>query len=109
MRDVTDFELLVDDLAERLRRGDAVVLDVRENWEVELCAIPGSLHIPLGQLPGAIGDLPQDRDIAVLCHHGMRSAHATAWLRAHGFDRAINIAGGIDAWARRIDPSMKVY
>lgn len=110
MRAITDNEVTVEDLAERLRGGDGlVVLDVREPWEVELCHIGGSLHIPLGQLPSAVAAVPRDRDIAVLCHHGMRSAHATQWLRNQGFDRAINLAGGIDAWARRIDPTMKVY
>lgn len=102
-------DIQVEDLAGRLEQGDVTLLDVREGWEVELCAIDGSLHIPLGQLPAAVSLLPRDRELAVLCHHGMRSAHATAWLRAQGFDRAVNIAGGIDAWARRIDPSMKVY
>lgn len=110
MRPITDIDVAVDDLAERLRRGDiVVVLDVREPWEVELCSLPDSLHIPLGQLPSAVAVLPQDRDIAVLCHHGMRSAHATRWLRAQGLDRVYNLAGGIDAWARQIDPTMKVY
>ncbi|WP_035708481.1 rhodanese-like domain-containing protein [Niveispirillum irakense] len=102
-------DIQVEDLAVRVEQGDITLLDVREGWEVELCAIDGSLHIPLGQLLASVSSLPRDRDLAVLCHHGMRSAHATAWLRAQGFDRAVNIAGGIDAWARRIDPSMKVY
>ncbi|MFV3130042.1 rhodanese-like domain-containing protein [Niveispirillum sp. KHB5.9] len=110
MRPITDNELTVEDLADRLRTDDGVVvLDVREPWEVELCDIAQSIHIPLGQLPSAVAALPKDRDIAVLCHHGMRSAYATQWLRSQGFDRAINLAGGIDAWARRIDPTMKVY
>lgn len=110
MRPITDTELTVEDLAESLRMNDGtVVLDVREPWEVELCRIAQCLHIPLGQLPSAVAALPKDRDIAVVCHHGVRSRSATKWLRANGFDRAINLAGGIDAWARRIDPTMKVY
>jgi rhodanese-related sulfurtransferase len=110
VRPITDNELTVEDLADRLRGNDGiVVLDVREPWEVELCRIDQSLHIPLGQLPSAVTAVPQDRDIAVLCHHGMRSAHATQWLRSQGFNRAVNLAGGIDAWARRIDSTMKVY
>lgn len=110
MRPVTDFEMEVETLAAMRAAGDApFVLDVREPWEVELCAIPGSTHIPLGQLASRAGALPAEEVIVVVCHHGMRSAHATGWLRQQGFDRAINLAGGIDAWARRIDPSMKVY
>ena len=110
MRPITDTEMTVEELARRIQGGEGVVvLDVREPWEVELCRIDGSLHIPLGQLPLAVAAVPGDRDVAVLCHHGMRSAHATRWLQAQGFDRAVNLAGGIDAWARRIDPTMKVY
>ena len=110
MRPITDNELTVEELAVRLRQEDGVVvLDVRDPWEVELCNIAPSLHIPLSNLPSAVAALPKDRDIAVLCHHGVRSAYAAHWLRSQGFDRAINLAGGIDAWARRIDPTMKVY
>lgn len=86
-----------------------IVLDVREPWETDLCQIDGSLKAPLGTLPERIGDLPRDRPIAVLCHHGARSAQATHWLRGHGFDQATNVAGGIDAWAISIDPTMRRY
>lgn len=110
MRAVTDAEINVETLAELLAGGELpLVLDVRESWEVELCSIAGSEHIPLGELPSRLGELARERVIVAVCHHGMRSAHATAWLRANGFDRALNLAGGIDAWARRIDPEMKVY
>ena len=106
----TPFEIEVEAL-DALRKGkdSIVLLDVRESWEVELCAIEGSLYIPLGQLPDRVGDLPRDRTMVVICHHGMRSAHATAWLRRAGFDHAVNLSGGIDAWARCVDPTMKVY
>lgn len=110
MRPVTDFDMEVDTLAALRASGSApVVLDVREPWEVELCSIDGSLHIPMGELPERIAEIPTDQPVVLVCHHGLRSGHATAWLRARGFDKAINLAGGIDAWARRIDPTMKVY
>ncbi|MGP1396623.1 MAG: rhodanese-like domain-containing protein [Inquilinaceae bacterium] len=86
-----------------------LVLDVREPWETDLCQIDGSLSVPLGTLPERIGDLPGDRPIAVLCHYGARSARAAHWLRGHGFDQATNVAGGIDAWAISIDPTMRRY
>jgi rhodanese-related sulfurtransferase len=85
------------------------ILDVREPWEIDLCAIDGSLTIPLGSLPKRASELPEEGRIVVVCHHGMRSAQATAWLRHNGFPGATNLHGGIDAWARRIDPTMKVY
>lgn len=103
-------EMAVEDL-DRIRKsgGDPLVLDVREPHEVAICAIPDSLHIPMGSMPRRVGELPMDRDIVVVCHHGGRSAQVTMWLRSQGFDRASNLSGGVDAWARRIDPNMKVY
>jgi rhodanese-related sulfurtransferase len=88
---------------------EVALLDVRESWEFDLCAIEGSSSIPLASLPQRAGELPKDRQIVVICHHGGRSAQATAWLRHSGFDKATNLMGGVDAWARRIDPTMKVY
>ena len=110
MSEALPFQIDVDELA-ALRRGAAAhrILDVREPWEVELCALPESLHIPMGLLPGRLAELPRDALIIVLCHHGVRSAQATQWLRAQGFERTVNLAGGIDAWARVIDRSMDVY
>jgi rhodanese-related sulfurtransferase len=100
----------VETLNQLIRSDDPpLILDVREGWEVEICSIEGSLHIPLATLPRHAGDLPKDRDVVVVCHHGGRSAQATMWLRNRGLDRIINLAGGIDAWARQIDPNMKVY
>jgi len=104
------FEIEVEELDRRRKAGDdGLLLDVREAWEYELCAIDGSLHIPMNGLPGRVAELPKDRDIVVVCHHGGRSAQVTMWLRSQGFGRAINLDGGVDAWARRIDPNMKVY
>ena len=90
--------------------GDApVLLDVREGFEREICHIPGSSHIPLGQLPAQADALPRDTEIIVYCHHGARSLRAAKFLRERGFDKAVSMAGGIDQWAREIDPSMTRY
>ena len=106
----TPFEIEVEELDRIRKSGESpLVLDVREPAEVAICAIPDSLHIPMGALPARVGDLPKDRDIVVVCHHGGRSAQVTMWLRSQGLPRAINLEGGVDAWARRIDPNMKVY
>jgi len=86
-----------------------VVIDVREKWENELCSIPGSRLIPLGELPQHVAELPKDRDIILHCHHGGRSSRATAFLRQNGFDNAYNLTGGIHAWSTRIDPAVKTY
>ncbi len=103
-------EIGVEDLNGWLRAGRTVtVVDVREPWERDICALVPSAAIPLRDLPARVAELPRDCALVLLCHHGGRSAQATMWLRRQGYDNAINLEGGIDAWARRIDPTMKVY
>ena len=93
-----------------LLSGDAppVVLDVREPWETQICMIPGSLQIPMGSLPHRLQDIPGDRVVAVVCHHGVRSAMAASFLADEGL-QAVNVSGGIDEWARAIDREMARY
>ncbi|HYC71153.1 MAG TPA: rhodanese-like domain-containing protein [Opitutaceae bacterium] len=95
--------------AARLHAGGALLVDVREPHEWEFVHVAGSRHIPLRRLPESVADLPRDRDLLLLCHVGGRSARATQFLRAHGFDRAANVAGGIDAWAEQVDPTLARY
>lgn len=95
--------------AAQLHREGALLLDVREPFEVATCAIAGSRHIPMRQIPENLPDLPRDRQIVVLCHHGGRSLRVTQFLLANGFTQVSNIAGGIDAWAEQIDPSLARY
>jgi rhodanese-related sulfurtransferase len=103
-------QIEVDELARwRETASPHAVLDVREPWEVELCRIADSIELPMGELSGRLEEVPRDRPVVVLCHHGMRSLKATVWLRSQGIGQAINLAGGIDAWARRIDRAMPVY
>lgn len=104
------FEIDVEALDAMRKSGTPhVALDVREAWEVDIAAIDGSLHIPLNTLPGKLEQLPKDCPIVVICHHGGRSAQATMFLRHKGFDNATNLDGGVDAWARRIDTTMRTY
>lgn len=86
-----------------------VLLDVRETWEFQLVHLPGSVHLPLGQLPNALTELDPEQEVVVICHHGIRSMHAAMFLQRAGFSRVINLKGGIDAWARDLDPQMAVY
>jgi rhodanese-related sulfurtransferase len=99
------------DTLDRLRRDSTgiVVLDVREPWERDICAIESSVEIPLGQLPERVDSLQVDDTVVVVCHHGVRSLRATLWLREQGFPAAVNLEGGIDAWADRIDRTMVRY
>ncbi len=86
-----------------------LVLDVREAEEIDICALPYILHIPLGNLPFEAANLPRDRVIVTLCHHGRRSLSAALLLQSYGFSQVLNLAGGIHAWAEQVDPSMKKY
>ena len=86
-----------------------VVVDVREPWEVERCRIEGSRAIPLRELPAKAADLPQDRDLVLVCHHGGRSAQAAMWLTRNGYTRVHNLEGGVEAWAVTVDPRMPRY
>ena len=110
MDDRFPFEMTVDELSGRRKAREAhCLLDVREPWELDLCRFEGSLDIPLDELAGRVDEIPVDLPVIVVCHHGQRSANATQWLRANGRPAAINLRGGIDAWARRIDETMPIY
>lgn len=85
------------------------LLDVREPWETALCALPGSVAMPMSQVPARADELDPGRPVVCICHHGMRSAQVAVYLARLGFDAPINLAGGIDAWARQVDPSCPTY
>jgi len=86
-----------------------VLLDVREPREIALAAFPDAVHIPMRELPLRLRELNEDAEVAVLCHHGGRSAHVAQFLALHGFARVHNVAGGIDAYSLRVDPSIPRY
>ena len=86
-----------------------VLLDVRDEWETRLCRLESSTHIPIEEIEFRTGELPPDDEIVVYCHHGIRSAAVADYLRGQGFARAVNLAGGLDLWARTVDPSMTRY
>ena len=86
-----------------------LVLDIREQWEWDVAHIDGSQHIPLGQLPRRIAEVDTRREIVTVCHHGMRSLSARELLKGAGFSRVRSLAGGIDAWAQEVDPTLGRY
>jgi rhodanese-related sulfurtransferase len=85
------------------------VLDVREARELDVCKLEGALHIPRAEISARADDLPTDQLLVVICHHGARSQMVVDFLRSAGFDNAVNLDGGIDAWACDVDPSMPRY
>ena len=98
------------ELKQRLERGDALtLLDVRERGEHAICALPGDLLIPMSDLPARLHELDPDAETVVYCHHGIRSSHVIAHLQAQGFTKLMNLRGGIEAWARDVDPTMRRY
>lgn len=86
-----------------------LLLDVREPWEYEICRIDGSQLVPMGQIHTVAGTLDPTRELVAICHHGIRSLQVARYLEHMGHARVINLQGGIDAWAREIDPQMPVY
>jgi rhodanese-related sulfurtransferase len=97
------------ELKRRLGKGDKpLILDVRERWEIAAASIAGTLNIPMGDLPSRLSELDPDREIIVMCHHGVRSAQVARYLAHNGFEHVLNLTGGIDAWSE-IDPSVPRY
>ena len=98
------------ELAAYLATGKApLLLDVREPWEFDICHIEGSRLLPMGQLFAQLDGLDPQRETVVICHHGIRSRAVARQLERAGFVRVINLAGGVEAWAREVDRDMPVY
>ena len=90
-------------------RQDFVLLDVRESWESQVACIPGTILIPLRDLPRRVNELNPRQEIVVYCHHGVRSLDAAYLLQQLGFKRVASLIGGIDQWSREIDPTLERY
>ncbi len=88
---------------------EPLLLDVREEFERDIVHLPNSTHIPLAELPARWSQLDVGRTLLIYCHHGMRSLHATRFLRERGLDKTASIRGGIDAWAIEADPTLARY
>jgi len=96
-------------LAAQLEHEDPVLLDVREPWEFEICHIDGSVNIPMGQVSPQLEQLQTTKEVVVICHHGIRSQQVISFLQKQSVAALVNLDGGVDAWARVIDPDMPVY
>ncbi|MBV1774699.1 sulfurtransferase [Burkholderiaceae bacterium DAT-1] len=85
------------------------LIDVREPDEFAYCHIPGAINMPLSDFMRHAESLDQDATLVMICHHGMRSYQAGAWLERQGFDEVINLSGGVEAWSVTVDPTMPRY
>jgi adenylyltransferase/sulfurtransferase len=112
VRDGDVQELTPEQLKQRLETGEPLtLLDVREEYEWDIANLGsyGAELVPLGDLPDRMPTLDPEADIVLYCRSGSRSLGAARHLRAHGFGRVSNLKGGINAWARDIDPAMATY
>jgi len=105
-----DLQIQPRELKQRLDRGDNFLLvDVREPWEHEMCRIEGAKPIPMSALAANLALLEQAEEVVLYCHHGNRSLDAATWLRTQGVERAKSLIGGIERWAKEIDPRVPRY
>jgi rhodanese-related sulfurtransferase len=86
-----------------------LLLDVRQDWETRLCRLDNAIHMPIEEIEFRADELNPDDEIVVYCHQGVRSAAVAEYLRSLGFKDVKNLSGGIDLWARTIDPGMRRY
>ena len=104
-----DIEITPQDTAALLKQGKVKLLDVRTTEEYAIASVPGSMLVDQSLAQEIIQSWAKDTPIVTLCHHGVRSLDAVAYLRGHGFVNARSMRGGIDAWADQIDSSIQRY
>jgi rhodanese-related sulfurtransferase len=105
-------QLRVTELSRWLGRAEGdrpQLLDVRESWEIGIAQLPGSIHIPMREIPSRWRELDAKQPVVCVCHHGVRSLQVAMYLARHGFDPIYNLVGGIDAWAREVDRTCPTY
>jgi|SRR5215471_9616417 len=107
---MSELEISVADLQQKKKSGEPFLLvDVREQWEYDICRIEGARLIPMRSISANLQQLDVDQDVICYCHHGQRSLDVAAWLRAQGVETARSLAGGIDRWSMEIDPGVPRY
>ena len=103
-------EIPVTELKARREAGTGpLVVDVREKWELDIASIPDVLHIPMNEIPARLGELDAGREIVVMCRSGGRSMQVAQFLARNGYRSVANLTGGILAWSRDVDPSVRAY
>jgi rhodanese-related sulfurtransferase len=103
-------EISVQELKARRDRGDKpLVIDVREQWELQLASIPDVVHVPMSEVPARLSEFSQDAEIIVMCHAGGRSMRVAQYLSHQGFSNVANLAGGISAWSQDVDATVPQY
>ena len=102
--------ILPEELKKRLDAGEKpILLDVREPWEFSICKIEGSVNISMSEPEKLMNELNANDEIIAICHHGMRSFQVCNYLENNGFNKVLNLDGGIDSWAKTIDTDIAQY
>ena len=103
-------ELDANELQEKLEKGKTfTILDVREDFELEISKIDGAMHIPMNQIPNRLNELNPDVDYVVMCRTGVRSSQICEFLSNQNFRSIANLSGGINEWAKKVDSSLPIY
>ena len=99
------------DLHRRLQAGDNIqLIDVREDMEFEYCHLPGSQLVPLSELTRRTAEIRSDGPVVLICHHGVRSMQALAYLQQRlGYQNLLSLRVGVAAWAEQVDPTFPTY
>lgn len=92
-----------------MQDNEPILLDVREPWEFDICRLDNAMLVPMGQIIAKLPELDKQREYVVICHHGIRSRQVASYMERQGFNSMINLQGGMDAWARDLDPQMSMY
>lgn len=105
------YEISVIETRDRSGEKGFVLVDIREGFELRIASIDGAVWIPMGELGTRIHEIDagEDGTIALICHTGRRSLSAAVALQRAGFDEVRSVAGGIEAWSVRVDPSVPRY
>ena len=103
-------EITVQELKARRDRGEKpLVIDVREEWELQLARIPDVVHVPMNQIQARLGEFQQNGEVIVMCHAGGRSMRVAHFLASQGFTDVANLSGGISAWSQLVDATVPQY
>ena len=102
-------DLTTKEFKDYLVDNEVTLIDVREQWEFDICQIKGAILMPLGEIAMTYVNLNKDSKIALYCHSGIRSMHVADFLISKGFQSLANLQGGVDAWAQEIDTTIERY
>jgi rhodanese-related sulfurtransferase len=102
-------DLTPEKLKKYLETNQPLLLDVREQWEWDKCHLDNARLLPMGQIMANIDSLDKSAEMVIICHHGIRSMQVARYFESIGFNKIINLKGGLDAWAKSIDSSMTQY